>query len=218
MERSEIRERSCRVIAEPGLRGACHRAGHFGPDPLAPSGLRQKIFPEPLARGKRFAEVETVDDGQAETAGRHGVEFRGAILMEADLHAGDTGRALDLVDERLRRMPVTAAVRAEQHDAVTLAAVVVVKNPVAILVEPDQRLDPAGTVEIGPLVGEAQMRLDDGAADGFEIEHAGIAGEIFLRPGAASRLYVGVGLGLHGPVVERALARRLAGRMAPPAR
>ena len=25
---------------DPGLRGAFHRAGHFGPDPLAPSGLR----------------------------------------------------------------------------------------------------------------------------------------------------------------------------------
>ena len=25
----------------PGFHGACHRAGHFGPDPLAQSGLRQ---------------------------------------------------------------------------------------------------------------------------------------------------------------------------------
>jgi hypothetical protein len=26
----------------PGFRGACHRAGHFGPDPLAQSGLQTK--------------------------------------------------------------------------------------------------------------------------------------------------------------------------------
>src|ERR1700724_2640742 len=32
----------------PGLRGACHRAGHFGPDPLAPSGLRS-LPPHPIA-------------------------------------------------------------------------------------------------------------------------------------------------------------------------
>src|SRR5580704_15498340 len=138
MERSEIRGRSCRVTADPGLRGACHWAGHFGPDPLAPSGLRQKILPKPLARGKRFAEIETVDDGQAETAGWHGVVLRRAVLMEADLHAGDAGRALDLVNERLRRMPVAAAVRSEQHDAVTLAAVVVVKIPVAVFIKPNQ--------------------------------------------------------------------------------
>ena len=40
MKRSEIRERHSSVTVVPGLRGACHRAGHFGPDPLAPSGLR----------------------------------------------------------------------------------------------------------------------------------------------------------------------------------
>ncbi len=43
MKQSEIR--GCFVAREkPGLRGACHRAGHFGPDPLAPSGLRLLIF------------------------------------------------------------------------------------------------------------------------------------------------------------------------------
>src|SRR3984893_7599595 len=115
-------------------------------------------------------------------------------------------------------MPVAASIRSEQHDAVTLAAVVVVEIPVAILIESDQRIDPAGTVQIGPLVGEAQMRLDDGAADGFEVEHAGRLGEVFLRPGGTPGLDVAVRLGMHSPVVERALARRLAGGMTPPAR
>jgi hypothetical protein len=44
MERSEIRERRSSLSIVPGLRGACHRAGHFGPDPLAPSRLRPKCL------------------------------------------------------------------------------------------------------------------------------------------------------------------------------
>jgi len=40
MERSEIRERHGGLLIVPGFCGACHRAGHFGPDPLASSGLR----------------------------------------------------------------------------------------------------------------------------------------------------------------------------------
>src|ERR1700730_15032505 len=31
------------LSAGPGFRGACHRAGHFGPDPLAPSGLQDQF-------------------------------------------------------------------------------------------------------------------------------------------------------------------------------
>jgi hypothetical protein len=38
-ERSEIRERSATLSAGPGLRGACLRAGHFRPAPVAQSGL-----------------------------------------------------------------------------------------------------------------------------------------------------------------------------------
>src|SRR5579862_7015203 len=132
MERSEIRDRSGRVTADPGLR-------------CAPSGLRQKIFPQPFARRECFAEVKTVDDGQAEAAGRHGMALRLPVFVKGDLHTGDAGRALDLVEQSLRRMPVAATVRSEQHDAVTLAAVVVVKIPVAVFVKPDQGIDPART-------------------------------------------------------------------------
>jgi hypothetical protein len=41
MEQSAIRERSISFNVDPGFHGACHRAGHFGPDPLVPSGLRK---------------------------------------------------------------------------------------------------------------------------------------------------------------------------------
>ena len=34
---------------EPGFRGACHRADHFGPDPLAPSGLLATFHEQPVS-------------------------------------------------------------------------------------------------------------------------------------------------------------------------
>ena len=115
-------------------------------------------------------------------------------------------------------MAIAWAVWAEQHHAVAVAAVAVGIVPALVLVEPHQRRDPALAVEVGPLVGEAQMRLDDAPADGLEIEHAGVAGEVLLDPRAAVLLDRAVVLGVNGPVVERALHARLAGRVAPPDR
>ena len=37
-ERSDIRGRPKSLHADPGFHGACHRAGHFGPDPLIHPG------------------------------------------------------------------------------------------------------------------------------------------------------------------------------------
>ena len=108
-----------------------------------------------------------------------GIEWRAGRegLVEGDLHAGHTRIALDLVDQGRRRMAITHAVGPEQHDAITAAAIGVGKIPDAVFVEPHHRFDPSAAVEIGPLIGEAQVRLNDGAADGLEVEHAGIAGE-----------------------------------------
>src|SRR5262249_5946855 len=39
VKRSETRGRHRSGTGAPGFRGACHRARHFGRDPLAPSGL-----------------------------------------------------------------------------------------------------------------------------------------------------------------------------------
>ena len=60
-------------------------------------------------------------------------------------------------------VPVLQAVGAEQHDAVAVPPVVVGVVPDPFGVEPDQRLGPAGAVEVRPLVGEAQVDLDDAA-------------------------------------------------------
>ena len=42
MSASEIRGRHSSAQPAPGFHGACHRAGHFGPDPLVPSGLQTR--------------------------------------------------------------------------------------------------------------------------------------------------------------------------------
>jgi hypothetical protein len=52
-ERSEIRERSSSLNAAPGFRGACHRAGHFGPDPLAQPRLRSNERKKEIREAER---------------------------------------------------------------------------------------------------------------------------------------------------------------------
>src|ERR1044072_7699820 len=112
-------------------------------------------------------------------------------------------------------MAIARSMLTEQHHAVTIAPVRVGVVPAIVLVEPHQRLDPAGTIKIRPLVGETQVHLDDAPADGFEIDHAAVAGEMRFDPGAGLRLDLRVGLGVDGPVIERAPLARLAGRGGP---
>src|SRR5580693_878600 len=181
-------------------------------------GSRQEEFAEPLAARHSRAQVEAVDDGEAKTARRHGVLLRRAVLVKSDLDAGHSRYRFDVVDQRRRRMPIAAPVRSEQHDAITLAAIVVGKIPFLPLVKCDYRVDPTRAVEIGPLVGKPQMRLDDGRADGFEIEHAAIARKISPHPFAATLFDPGIRFGMQDPVIEGALARRFAGGVPPPAR
>ena len=139
--------------------------------------------------------------------------------MEGDLHAGHAGLGADLLDEIGRRVPVLDAVTAEQHHAVAVAALGVVVLPHALGVEPDQRLHPGVTaVEVRPLVGEAQVHLDDAAADGLEVDHARVAGEVALQPLAAVALDGRARLGQHGPVVEHAALERRAVGVTPPPR
>jgi len=45
VERRETHHRAARL--QDGFRGACHRAGHFGPDPLAQPILRAALYDSP---------------------------------------------------------------------------------------------------------------------------------------------------------------------------
>src|SRR6185312_401596 len=124
---------------------------------LRSSTASQKILAQPLARGKRGAQIEAVDDGEPKTAGRHGVLLGRAVLVKRDLDAGHARYALDLIDQRGRRVAIIATVRAEQHGAVAFARFVVPEIPLTMLVKGDQRLDPARAVKIGPLIGKTQV-------------------------------------------------------------
>src|SRR6185312_665625 len=116
-------------------------------------------------------------------------------------------------------MAIAPPVRHEQHDAVTAPPRGVVEPPSAVPVEADQRLDPAvAAVQVGPLVGEAQVRLDYAAADRLEIDEAGVAGEVRATPRAAAVLDRAVGVRAHVPIIERAVAAGDAARMTPPLR
>ena len=64
---SEAKQSS--VAARSGLlrRGACHRAGHFGPDPLAPRNdelkTEEDLICARLGTGQGEAVIAQVDDG-----------------------------------------------------------------------------------------------------------------------------------------------------------
>src|SRR5262245_41475308 len=117
------------------------------------SGLTRKKRLELLAHGEADVEVETIDHRQPEAAGRHRVLARSAVLVERDLEAGNAGTAQHLLDGTGRRVTVARPLAAEQHDAVTVAPLVILEPPAPIAIEPHQRVDPPGAVEVGPLVG-----------------------------------------------------------------
>ncbi len=106
--------------------------------------------------------------------------------------------------------------RHEQDHAVARPAFAILVTPLAPGIEFHQRLHPSRPVEIGPLVGEAEMHLDDASADRLEIHHAGVAGEMMPAPVACPAFDGGLGPGTNLPVVEGTVAAGNAGSMAPP--
>src|SRR5437660_1346729 len=87
-----------------------------------------------------------------------------------------------------------------------------------LVVEAHERVDPAWTVEIGPLIAHAQMDFDDAASDGFDVDDAGIALQMLANPCAAIVLDAGIASGVNRPMLERAFSGRLAGDVPPPVR
>src|SRR5215467_9138304 len=112
---------------------------------------------------------------------------------------------------------IRSDMRPEQDRAIALGPIVIGKIPLAFFIKLDQRVHPSGAVKIRPLVGKAQMRFDDRAADRLQIEHASIAGKIFLDPLPARLFDAGVRFGVNDPMVEGPLARRFSGDVPPPA-
>src|SRR5260221_3886382 len=152
----------------------------------------EEMGPQHLAPGTAGLQVKGVDDGQSKAAGRHGVALGFLVLMKRDLHARDTGQAPHLRHERGRRMAIARTVRPEQHDAVSVAPVLIGEVPAPLLVEAHERIDPAGPIEVRPLIAHAQMHLDHATADGLGVEDAGVALEMPADPRAAIRLDAGI--------------------------
>src|SRR5262245_40797984 len=115
-------------------------------------------------------------------------------------------------------MAIAQTVRPEQHHAVSVSPILIGEVPSPLLVEAHERIDPAGPVEVRPLIGHAQMHLDHATADGLGVEDAGVALEMRPDPRATIRFDAGVVRGVHGPMIEGAFPARLSGRVAPPAR
>src|SRR5262245_13454153 len=177
-----------------------------------------KMLAQQLAAGAAGIQVPGVDDGEAEAARRHGVLIGRLVLVKGDLHAGHGGDALDALDQLRRRMAIARAVRPEQHHAIAVAAVGIGERPLALLMEPYHRRDPAGAVEVRPLIAHAQMHLDHATADGLGVEDAGEARKMLSDPGTDTVLDRGIVRGVHRPVLEGALRAGCAGDVAPPGR
>src|SRR5580700_6080305 len=163
MERSAIRDRRAAGYFVPGLRGACHRAGHFGPDPLAPSGLqlateiRERLW-EGCCRQNLLRKccrgVAGVDDVQA-----CAVE----ILLAIGLEPGDHGVrellifAMILIG-KLHCFPNRAMEYKGKAKTPLIGHVVsVIRDQVRLPVRRDVEMDGESPLEIP--IGEGFMRL-----------------------------------------------------------
>src|SRR5262249_38031379 len=171
-----------------------------------------------LAPGAAAVQVECVDDGETKAAGRHGVALGFLVLVKRDLHARNARHLPHLCGERSRRVAIARAMRPEQHHAVSVAPAVNGEGPPPLPAEAHERVDPAGAIEVRPLIAHAQMYLDHATVDGLNVEDAGIALEMRPDPRTAIILDATIARGVHGPMIEGAFPAGLSSDVAPPAR
>ena len=133
---------------------------------------------------------------------------RRAIGVKSDLHTAHLRHAAHLRHQRCGGVSVLAPVGTKERQAVTVRAPRLLQLPCAMLVQPHHRLQPAGVIEVRPLIREAQVCIDDAAADGLEVHHAGIRADVPRQPVSEIRIEVRPRGRLDGPVIEGALTRR----------
>src|SRR5262245_1003135 len=109
--------------------------------------------------------------------------------MKGHLNTGNSPPTEKFVHRSLVRLGIADAVRSEQHDAVACPAGVIAKVPTAASIEINDGLDPTRTIQVGPLVGEAQVSLDNFRANGLKIHTARIAFETAAPPISAILRY-----------------------------
>jgi hypothetical protein len=93
IERSEIRDQRSRFLVVPGFSWGLHRAGHFGPEPLAQSGLRPlaKLGRASVARTKDFAFAQQGDQENDAGALRGGFTPRRRCLRATTATSSSSG-------------------------------------------------------------------------------------------------------------------------------
>ena len=79
--------------------------------------------------GQARLQIPGIYHGEPESSRRHGMMLGFPLLVERDLYAGDARQMLDLRHQLVGRMAIAGTVRAEQHHAVSVAAVVIGKVP-----------------------------------------------------------------------------------------
>src|SRR5205823_1915618 len=117
-------------------------------------------------------------------ARRHGVHLERSVLEKGDLDARHAGHPAELV-HALAIDPVPYPVASEEHDAVAGATGRLVEAPAPVGIELDDALEPPLAVEIDPLVGEAQVALDDRRVDRLEVHESRVSPEMARQPFAA---------------------------------
>src|SRR5579871_1371839 len=154
------------------------------------------------AQGDPCRETHTIDDGETEPTRGHDVSVGREILEEGDLHAAHAGSRAIRGQGLAGGMRIAQAVRTKKHHAVAVATIEVGVLPHTVAVQAYNRLEPAGPVQIRPLVREAQMQLDDAPADRLDVDHAGVIAQMAANPLRAIALERRSGARLDDPVIE----------------
>src|ERR1044071_7496349 len=144
------------------------------------------------------------------------MKLRSFIFMKGHLDTGNARPGEKFINYGVIGFFIAQTMRTEEHDAITRSAVFIAVTPAAVRVQIDDRIDPAGTIQVGPLIGEAQVRLNNLGADGLKIHAARIAFEITAQPLTAVTLDFGLGLAKDHQVIEHASLESFSDRVAPP--
>src|SRR5690349_2645655 len=110
------------------------------------------------------------------------MKLRGFIFMKSHLDTGNSPPAENFTNCGVIGFFIARSMFAEEHYTITRSTIFIAVTPAAVCVEIDDRVDPAGTIQVGPLIGEAQVRLDNLGADGLEIHAARITSEVPAQP------------------------------------
>lgn len=117
-----------------------------------------KLMSGPKTQGQLFSHGESrfkipaIDDSQTKSARWHGMILRRFLFMERDLNTGDLWRLPQLRDHVLGWMLIMHAMGAKQDDTVPFLSMGIIELPLFFGIQPNERFNPTGPVQIRPLV------------------------------------------------------------------